>query len=151
MARIQIKRGLKSNLPSSGMLPGEQFFTTDRGTLHIALSETTKLPVVPAIDDLNTMPSVATDDYLLMHDTSEVAGQKEKKIAFSDFKQALNIGEFDTDEKVAVTANGQAGYLWGEGSTNDGVIRSSTSVTIQKDINDSFVQLAVGDVDFGTF
>lgn len=150
MARIQIKRGLKSNLPSSGMLPGEQFFTTDRGTLHIALSDTTKLPVVPAIDDLGSMPSVSTDDYLLMHDTSETVGQKEKKIAFSDFKQALNIGEFDTDEKVAVTANGQAGYLWGSNG-NDGVIRSSTSVAVQKDINDSFVQLAVGDVDFGTF
>jgi hypothetical protein len=150
MARIQIKRGLKANLPSSGMLPGEQYFTTDRGTLHIALTDATSVAVVPAIEELADMPSVASDDYLLMHDTSETVGQKEKKIAFSNLKEALNIGEFDTDEKVAVTANGQAGYLWGTNG-NDGVIRPSNSVAIQKDINDSFVQLAVGDVDFGTF
>ena len=51
MARIQLKRGLKANLPSSGMLAGEAHFTTDRGTLHVATDATTKLPIVPAIDD----------------------------------------------------------------------------------------------------
>ena len=41
MPRIQIKRGLKANLPTSSMLAGEQFFTTDRNTLHIAIDATT--------------------------------------------------------------------------------------------------------------
>ena len=36
MPRIQIKRGLKANLPTASMLAGEAHFTTDRGTLHIA-------------------------------------------------------------------------------------------------------------------
>ena len=50
MARLQLKRGLKANLPTSGMLPGEAHVTTDRGTLHVATDATTKLPIVPAID-----------------------------------------------------------------------------------------------------
>lgn len=53
------------------------------------------------------------------------------------------------DEKVAVTADGTPGYLWGD--NNNGVIRTNSSLTIEKDINNSFVELAVGDVDFGTF
>ena len=36
MARLQLKRGLKANLPTTGMLAGEPMVTTDRGTLHIA-------------------------------------------------------------------------------------------------------------------
>ncbi len=67
MARIQLKRGLKANLPTSGMLAGEAFVTTDRGTLHVATDATTKLPVVPAIDDLQTLASVSgADDLILM-------------------------------------------------------------------------------------
>lgn len=42
MPRIQIKRGLKANLPTSGMLAGEQFYTTDLVLMHDA-SETTGL------------------------------------------------------------------------------------------------------------
>jgi hypothetical protein len=42
------------------------------------------------------------------------------------------------------------GTLWGE-SGNDGVIRTDQSLQVQKDINNSFIQLAVGNVDFGTF
>ena len=49
MARIQLKRGLKANLPTTGMLAGEPMVTTDRGTLHVATDATTKLPVVPAM------------------------------------------------------------------------------------------------------
>ena len=55
------------------------------------------------------------------------------------------------DERVAITANGVPGYLWGT-TGQDGVLRpTNTSIKIQKDINNSFMELAVGDVDFGTF
>lgn len=54
------------------------------------------------------------------------------------------------DKKVAVTPVGDGGYLWNTDGT-DGVIRTNSSLTITKDINDSFIQLAVADVDFGTF
>jgi hypothetical protein len=53
------------------------------------------------------------------------------------------------DEKVAVSSTGTPGYIYPD--SNTGIIRSNTSINIQKDINDSFIQLAVGDVDFGTF
>ncbi len=55
MSRIQLKRGLKAALPTSSMLAGEPMVTTDRGTLHVATDATTKLAVVPAIDDLTTL------------------------------------------------------------------------------------------------
>lgn len=151
MARIQLKRGLKANLPTSGMLAGEAFVTTDRGTLHVATDATTKLPVVPAIDDLQTLASISgADDLILMHDASEASGQKEKKITFANFKTALNIPESDTDEKVAVVAGGTAGYIWGTDGTN-GVIRMNASMAWTKDAGNGYVTLAVGDVDLGTF
>ena len=53
------------------------------------------------------------------------------------------------DEKVAVSEAGSPGYLYPD--ANSGIIRTNNSLTVQKDINDSFIQLAVGDVDFGTF
>jgi hypothetical protein len=53
------------------------------------------------------------------------------------------------DEKVAVTDAGQPGYLWG--NNNTGLIRTDPSLTLEKDTNNSYIQLAVGDVDFGTF
>ena len=91
MARIQLRRGLKANLPTSGMLAGEAHVTTDRGTLHVATDATTKIPVVPAIDDLTTLSSVdGAADLLIIHDAS-ATGQKEKKITFDSFKTALNI------------------------------------------------------------
>lgn len=151
MARIQLKRGLKANLPTSGMLAGEAFVTTDRGTLHVATDATTKLPVVPAIDDLQTLASISgADDLILMHDASEASGQKEKKITFANFKTALNIPESDTDEKVAVVQGGTAGYIWGTDGTN-GVIRMNASMAWTKDAGNGYVTLAVGDVDLGTF
>ena len=151
MARIQIKRGLKANLPTSGMLAGEQFFTTDRGTLHVATDPTTKLTVVPAIDDLATLPAVdGAADYLIIHDGSENAAQKEKKISFNDFKTALNVPSSDTDEKVAIVSGGTAGYVWGTDGTN-GVIRMSTSMSWTKDTSNGYVTLAVGTIDLGTF
>ena len=150
MARIQLKRGPKAALPTSGMLAGEPLVTTDRGTLHIATDATTKLAVVPAIDDLTTLDSInGVADLLLIHD-ADGTGQKEKKITFNAFKAALNIPEASTDEKVAVVAGGTGGFLWGTDGT-DGVIRMNSSLSWTKDPSNAFVTLAVGNIDGGTF
>ena len=150
MARIQLKRGLKANLPTSGMLAGEVMVTTDRGTAHVATDPTTKLPIVPAIDDLSTLASVnGAADLILIHDADGV-GQKEKKITFDAFKTALNIPATSTDEKVSVVSGGTSGYLWGTDGTN-GVLRLNASMQWTKDAGNAFVTLAVGDVDCGTF
>lgn len=150
MARIQLKRGLKAALPTSGMLAGEPLVTTDRGTLHIATDATTKLAVVPAIDDLATLASInGAADLILIHD-ADGTGQKEKKITFDAFKAALNIPAASTDEKVAVVAGGTAGFIWGTDGT-DGVIRMNSSMSWTKDAGNGFVTLAVGDIDCGTF
>ena len=150
MARIQLKRGLKANLPTSGMLAGEVMVTTDRGTAHVATDPTTKLPIVPAIDDLTTLASVnGAADLILIHDADGV-GQKEKKITFDAFKTALNIPATSTDEKVAVVSGGTSGYIWGTDGTN-GVIRLNSSMQWTKDAGNAFITLAVGDVDCGAF
>ena len=150
MARIQLRRGLKANLPTSGMLAGEAHVTTDRGTLHVATDATTKIPVVPAIDDLTTLASVdGTADLLIIHDAS-ATGQKEKKITFDNFKTALNIPIASTDEKVAVVSGGTSGYVWGTDGT-DGVLRMNSSMSWSKDAANGFVTLAVGTVDGGVF
>lgn len=150
MARIQIKRGLKANLPTSGMLAGEQFSTTDRGTLHIALDAATTVGVVPAVDDLAAIGAVdGAADLLLIHDAS-ASGVKAKKITIADFKAALNIPNGDTDEKVAVIAGGTSGYLWGTDGT-DGVLRMNSSMLVTKDSGNNFITLAVGTIDLGSF
>ena len=150
MARIQLKRGLKANLPSSGMLAGEAHFTTDRGTLHVATYATTKLPIVPAIDDLQTLALIdGAADLLIIHDANGT-GQKEKKVTFDAFKTALNIPAGSSDEKVAVVSGGTSGYLWGTDGT-DGILRMNVSMQMTKDASNGFVTLAVGDVDCGTF
>lgn len=150
MARIQLKRGLKANLPTTGMLAGEPMVTTDRGTLHVATDATTKLPVVPAIDDLATLASIdGAADLILVHD-ADGTGQKEKKVTFNAFKTALNIPAGSSDEKVAVVSGGTSGYLWGTDGT-DGVMRMNSSLAWTKDAGNAFVTLAVGDVDCGTF
>ena len=150
MARIQLRRGLKANLPTSGMLAGEAHVTTDRGTLHVATDATTKIPVVPAIDDLTTLASVdGSADLLIIHDAS-ATGQKEKKITFDSFKTALNIPIASTDEKVAVVSGGTSGYVWGTDGT-DGVLRMNSSMSWSKDAANGFVTLAVGTVDGGVF
>lgn len=150
MARIQLRRGLKANLPTSGMLAGEAHVTTDRGTLHVATDATTKIPVVPAIDDLTTLAAVdGTADLLIIHDAS-ATGQKEKKITFDSFKTALNIPIASTDEKVAVVSGGTSGYVWGTDGT-DGVLRMNSSMSWSKDAANGFVTLAVGTVDGGVF
>lgn len=151
MARLQLKRGLKANLPTTGMLAGEPHITTDRGTLHVATDATTKLPVVPAIDDLTTLASVdGASDLLILHDASEASAQKEKKITFNSFKTALNIPPASTDELVAVVSGGTAGYIWGTDGT-DGVIRLNSSLSWTKDAGNAYVTIAVDTVDGGTF
>lgn len=151
MARIQLKRGLKANLPTTGMLPGEALVTTDRGTLHVATAATTKLPIVPAVDDLAIMPAVdGAADLILIHDASEAAGQKEKKITFDAFKTALNIPAGSSDEKVSVISGGTSGYIWGTDGTN-GIVRLNNSLSWTKDAGNAFVTIAVETVDGGTF
>lgn len=151
MARLQLKRGLKANLPTTGMLAGEPLVTTDRGTLHVATDATTKLPVVPAVDDLTTLASIdGASDLILIHDASETTGQKEKKVTFNSFKTALNIPAASTDEKVAIVSGGTAGYIWGTDGTN-GVIRLNSSLSWTKDAGNGFVTIAVDTVDGGTF
>jgi len=151
MPTVQIKRGLKANLPTSSLLAGEQFFTTDRGSLHVALDATTTKPVVPPIDDLATMPAVdGVADLLIVHDASEGAAQKEKKITFNALKAALNIPSSSTDEKAAVASGGTSGYLWGTTGA-DGILRMGASMAWTKDPGNAFVTLAVGAVDCGTF
>ena len=150
MPRIQLKRGLKANLPSASMLAGEAHFTTDRGTLYIGTGATTKLPLVPAIDDLATIAAVdGAADFLILHDAS-ASGQKEGKITVNAFKTALNIPVGDLDEKAAVVSGGTSGYLWGTSGT-DGILRMNTSMAWSKDAGNAFVTLAVGDIDCGTF
>ena len=150
MARIQLKRGLKANLPSAGMLAGEAHFTTDRGTLHVATDATTKLPIVPAIDDLQTLASIdGAADLLIIHDANGT-GQKEKKVTFDAFKTALNIPAGSSDEKAAVVSGGTSGYLWGTDGTN-GILRMNVSMQMTKDASNGFITLAVGDVDCGNF
>lgn len=150
MPRVQIKRGAVANLPTSNMLAGEEFFTTDRNALYVATGATTKVPVVTPVDALGVMPTIAgASDLLLMHDAS-ATGVKEKKITFNNFKAALNIPAASTDELVAVVAGGAAGYIWGTDGT-DGVLRMNTSLSWTKDAGNAFVTLAVETVDCGTF
>ncbi len=151
MPRIALKRGLKANLPATGLLAGEPLVTTDRGTLHLATSATTKIPIVPAHENLPIMPAVdGAADLLMLYDASETTGQKEKSISFNAFKTALNIPAASTDEKVSVISGGTAGYVWGTNGS-DGVVRMNVSMAWTKDAGNGFVTLAVGDVDCGTF
>lgn len=151
MARIQLKRGLRANVPTSSMLAGEAHFATDRGTLHVATDTSTHLPIVPPVDELVTLAAVdGAADFVMIHDASELSGQKEKKITFDEFKTALNIPAGSTDELVAVVSGGTSGYLWGSDGT-DGIVRMNSSMAWEKDPGNGFVTLAVGTVDLGTF
>lgn len=149
--RIQLKRGLTPNLPTTGMLAGEPMVTTDRGTLHVAIDPTTRLPVTPAIDALSIMPAVdGAADLLIIHDASETTGQKEKQISIAAFRDSLNIPPGSTDEKVAVIAGGSSGYLFGTDGT-DGVLRVGPSLMVTKDANNGYVTLEAAVIDGGTF
>lgn len=147
---VQIKRGLRANVPTSSMLTGEQFFTTDRNTMHVATGATTTVPVVPPVDELTTLAAVnGAADLLLIHDADGV-GVKEKKITFDAFKTALNIPSSSTDEKVAVVSGGTSGYLWGTTGA-DGVLRMGSTMAWEKDSGNAFATIGVGVIDCGTF
>lgn len=148
--RIQLRRGVNANLPTSGMLTGEPHVTTDRGNLSVALDATTQIQVTPAIDKLTTLATVTGNtDLLIMHD-ADATGQKEKKITFDSFKTALNIPPGSSDEKVAVVAGGTAGYLYGTDGS-DGVIRMGSSMQWTKAVGNDYVTLDVSVIDGGTF
>lgn len=150
MPSVQSKRGLKANLPSSGLNAGELHLTTDRRTAHFPTDSTTMVGIVPAVDDLDTLVAVdGAADYVMIHD-ADATGVKEKKMPIDSFKTALNIPAGSSDELVAVVAGGTSGYLWGTDGT-DGVIRMNTSMEWTKDAGNGFVTLAVGSVDCGTF
>lgn len=150
MARIQLRRGVHANLPTSGMLEGEPLVTTDRRNLHVAIDATTRAAVTPAVDALATMGGVdLAADLLIIHD-ADSTGQKEKKITVQNFRTALNIPEGTTDEKVAVVAGGTAGYLYGTDGT-DGVLRAGSGIQITKDASNGFITVSVGTIDGGTF
>lgn len=150
MPRHQLKRGLKANLPTTGMLPGEPLFTTDAGTLYVALDATTKQAVVPAVDALSAMGTVdGTADLLLILDVS-ATGVQARKITIDALKTALNIPAGSADEKVAVVSGGTSGYLWGTDGT-DGILRHGPGVSITKDAGGAFITLDVDVVDGGTF
>lgn len=150
MARIQLKRGVKSNLPTTGMLAGEPLVTTDRGTLHLATDATTRIPVVPAIEDLQSAGAInGATDLVLIHDADAV-GQKERKVTFDAFKAALAIPSGASDEMVAVVSGGAPGFLWGTDGT-DGVLRMGPSMNWSKDAGNAFAVLGVEVVDGGTF
>lgn len=86
-----------------------------------------------------------------LHNVKITAPSNGQILAYNESTQLWENTTADlNDEKVAVTPEGPPGYLWGSQGT-DGVLRTNNSLTIQKDINNSFVQLAVADVDFGTF
>ena len=149
--RIQTRRGLKANLPNAGMLAGELHATTDRGTLHVATDPTTRLPVVPAIEDLAAMAAInGAEDLLIIHDASEVAGQQEKRVTVDALKGALNIPAGSTDEMVAAVSGGTSGYLYGADGT-DGVLRMGNSLAMDLDASNGFVTLRVTTIDGGTF
>ena len=140
--RIQLRRGTDDNLPTTGLLPGEALWSSDRGTLTIASDATTTIPVTVALDKLNTLATiVGTDDFIMVHDAS-ATGKKEKKITFNAFKTALNIPESSTDELVAVTEGGTAGYIWGT-TGDDGVFRMGTGLDWTKDPGNGFVTIGL--------
>lgn len=148
MARLQIKRGLKANLPSSAMLAGEMHFCTDTAELFVATDATTLVPVKVAGDQLATLgaiESAADLVYLYDYDAGEM-----KIMTFANFKAALNIPAGSSDEQVAVVSGGASGYIWGTDGT-DGILRMNTSLSWTKDVSNGFVTIAVATVDGGTF
>lgn len=123
---LKLRQGLKAALPTTGMVVGEPLFCTDTEELYLATGTTTKVPVKTDLAPLDAIGTVANDDLLLISDTSVAAGSpRQKKIAFSDFKTALNIPASSTDEKVATASGATAGYLGTNGT--DGILRADAA------------------------
>jgi hypothetical protein len=133
------------------MLTGEPLVTTDKKNLYVALTATTKMTPTPDISLLEALAAVdGSSDLIMVHDASEASGQREKKLTFAEFKNALNIPASSTDEKVAAVSGATADYLFGTDAT-DGVVRGSSSISITLDSTSEFARLAVEVVDGGTF
>ena len=49
MAKVSFYKGLKANLPSTGLVSGRYYQCTDTGELYLATSSTTKVLVGPDI------------------------------------------------------------------------------------------------------
>lgn len=151
MPRVQQKRGLKANLPTTGMLAGEIYLSTDQHTAYFAIDATTLVPMTVDVDGLATISAITgAEDLIAIWDVSEASNPKLKKITFNDLKTALNIPEASSDEKVAIVSGGVSGYIWGTDGTN-GIIRLNSSLSWAKDAGNGFVTISVGNIDCGTF
>jgi hypothetical protein len=140
---IQLKAGVKANIPTSGLAVREQLYTTDTHALYVADSATTVVPVVPAVEDLTAIGTIdVANDLLFIHDTSLVAG---KKVTVADFKTALAL----VDAEVALISGGTPGYLGTDGT--DGVLRGSASILMTPHSGNGYTTLSVGAIDLGTF
>lgn len=138
---IKLRQGTKAALPTTGMAVGEPLFCTDTEELYLATGATTKVPVKTDLAPLDAIGTVAEDDLLLISDTSVTAGSpRQKKIAFSDFKTALNIPAGSTDELVATASGATAGYLGTNGA--DGVLRSGNGLSMTPGAANAYTTLA---------
>jgi hypothetical protein len=142
MLTIQLRRGVKSALPSTGMTIGEPLYCTDTQELYIATGATTKATAVTDLEDLSTLASVDVvgGDLVYMYDVS-ATGVKAKAMTFDNFKTALNIPAGSTDELVATKSGQAAGYLFQNDSGNDGVLRAGNGLGFTD--SNSFVTLAL--------
>ena len=147
--RFRVRRGNKSTMPVSNLLAGELMVAKDQGEMFMATDTVSKVPIVPALSDLNTLPAFdPANDLMLIWDASESAGLKAKKATLASFKTSLNIPAASTDEKVAIVAGGTSGYIYGTDGTN-GVVRTGPSLKMTKDSSNGFVTLAVDIIDCG--
>jgi hypothetical protein len=81
MVRLQLKRGLKQDLPNSGLLEGEPLVALDTGELFIAVAEDDIIPVVPAIEHLNLVSPMEEQDSFMIYDHS---AQRAGRIRLTD-------------------------------------------------------------------
>jgi hypothetical protein len=140
--RIKLRQGLKAALPTTGMEVGEPLFCTDTQELYFATAATTKVPVKTDLEPLDAIGTIANDDLLLMSDTSVAAGSpRQKKVAFSDFKTALNIPAGSSDEKVSTASGATAGYLGTDGT--DGILRKGTGLKMVAGAANAYVTLGL--------
>ena len=139
---IKVRQGLKAALPTTGMTAGEPLFCTDSEELYVATGATTKVPVKTDLEPLDAIGTVASDDLLLMSDTSVSAGSpRQKKITFDNFKTALNIPSASTDEKVATASGATAGYLGTDGT--DGILRAGNGISMTAGASNAYVTTAL--------
>ena len=147
--RIRVRRGNKSSVPTSGMLPGDLLVAKDQGEMFMATDSVSKVAIVPPVSDLNTLPAFdPANDLMLVWDASETSTIKAKKTTLAALKTSFNIPAASTDEKVAVVAGGTSGYIYGTDGTN-GVVRTGPSIKMTKDSSNGFVTLAVDIIDCG--